>query len=347
MAITLDGTNGITISDLISDAGLTADGVSFASGAPANTLVTTDAGNVGIGTSSPNSKIDLGGGTSGQTFLFSNTATNTGARLAAAVSYRSGSGYTGKILESNIVGAFDDIYDVRFFTANIGASAERMRIDSSGNVGIGTTVMNGRLNVSGTTFINDGGGFALSVPSNSQGGNGVVFRGDGNGASRFWQIVSNTSSYGLLDFQVSASNTNASYSSKMVIDSSGNVLVAATSLASGVNGKLYVNGLITGAAYQTRAGAVGAYGGNSFNINWTGSPQLWIDNTNIGTFAFTSDYRIKKNIETNTAPALERIAQIRPVTYEFANYGELFKEDGIAREGFIAHELQAVIPSAV
>ena len=39
--------------------------------------------------------------------------------------------------------------------------------------------------------------------------------------------------------------------------------------------------------------------------------------------------------------------QLRPVTYELQDYGTLFKADGLAREGFIAHELQAVIPSAV
>jgi hypothetical protein len=48
MAITLNGTTGIT-----NDGGYTGDGVSFADTTPANTLVTTTGGNVGIGTNSP------------------------------------------------------------------------------------------------------------------------------------------------------------------------------------------------------------------------------------------------------------------------------------------------------
>jgi hypothetical protein len=129
----------------------------------------------------------------------------------------------------------------------------------------------------------------------------------------------------------------------MRIDSSGNLLLGTATTASGSNSPH----IQAGAGINTRPGSAGAYGANVFNINWTGSAQLWIDSTNIGTITVTSDYRIKKNIETSTTPALERIAQIRPVTYEFADYQELFKADGVAREGFIAHELAEVIPSAV
>jgi hypothetical protein len=48
MTIILNGTTGIT-----NDGGYTGDGVVFADTTPANTLVTTTGGNVGIGTSSP------------------------------------------------------------------------------------------------------------------------------------------------------------------------------------------------------------------------------------------------------------------------------------------------------
>jgi hypothetical protein len=48
MAIVLNGTTGIT-----NDGGYTGDGVSFADTTPANTLVTTAGGNVGVGTASP------------------------------------------------------------------------------------------------------------------------------------------------------------------------------------------------------------------------------------------------------------------------------------------------------
>jgi hypothetical protein len=53
----------------------------------------------------------------------------------------------------------------------------------------------------------------------------------------------------------------------------------------------------------------------------------------------TSDYRLKENIHP-MQNALGLIAQLNPVTYTW-------KSDGSAGQGFIAHELQAVVPDCV
>jgi hypothetical protein len=110
------------------------------------------------------------------------------------------------------------------------------------------------------------------------------------------------------------------------------------------NGEMTIAQVYNGRGFRCRTGVNGT-NGNVFNINWTGSAaQLWIDTTNIGTFI--SDYRVKKNIIPIDDNAIERVKKLRPVQYERRDY-KIFKEDGIIREGFIAHEVGEVISSGV
>lgn len=57
------------------------------------------------------------------------------------------------------------------------------------------------------------------------------------------------------------------------------------------------------------------------------------------TYSTSSDYRLKENVVPMTG-ALDKVAQLNPVTYTW-------KTDGSAGQGFIAHELQAVVPDCV
>ncbi len=129
---------------------------------------------------------------------------------------------------------------------------------------------------------------------------------------------------------------------RLRIDSSG-------SLYQGYNTGGFAGGAcIKATGYNIKQGFSGALGASIFNIDWSsGTAKLWIDTTNVGTITLTSDYRIKQDVETQTEAGLSRIMALRPVTYQHTDFGTLFKADGITREGFIAHELQEVIPSAV
>ena len=88
---------------------------------------------------------------------------------------------------------------------------------------------------------------------------------------------------------------------------------------------------------------------NVFNVNWSGGvAQLWIDVTNVGTFQFTSDRRLKDNITAINDNALSRVMQLKPVSFNYKNIpNTIFIGSDIVTEGFIADELQQVIPSAV
>jgi len=113
MTIVLNGTTGIT-----NDGGYTGDGVVFADTTPANTLVTTTGGNVGVGTASPYAP-------NGKN-LNLNDAGGTIARLTLSVS--GAKSYSVNSTSDSALTVYDNT-----------AGAERARIDSNGNLLVGTT----------------------------------------------------------------------------------------------------------------------------------------------------------------------------------------------------------------
>jgi hypothetical protein len=104
--------------------------------------------------------------------------------------------------------------------------------------------------------------------------------------------------------------------------------------------------------YRCKNGQSGGFFGNVFNIGYGAGAQVWIDATNFGTIAFTSDYRVKKDIAALPS-TWDKVRGLRPVSYTFADYtpegGELAlsKSSDIEQWGFIAHEVQEdLLPSA-
>jgi hypothetical protein len=71
------------------------------------------------------------------------------------------------------------------------------------------------------------------------------------------------------------------------------------------------------------------------NGSIVGSVQTSLSATS---FVTSSDYRLKENIAPMTG-ALSKVAQLNPVTYDW--------KAGGSSQGFIAHELQAVVPDCV
>jgi hypothetical protein len=107
-------------------------------------MTLTSGGSLGIGTSSPDGKLDVAAGT-GANILIAADATN----LVSINNYSSASGFQ----DLKITGA-----NQLFFTGTAGGGSvtERMRITSGGNVGIGTTSPKGMLQVGSVDANSDG-----------------------------------------------------------------------------------------------------------------------------------------------------------------------------------------------
>lgn len=114
--------------------------------------------------------------------------------------------------------------------------------------------------------------------------------------------------------------------------------------------KLTVSGgSVAADGFAIKNGIYGVAPGNTFNVSFDNvRPHIWIDNLDFGPVATTSDYRLKKNVKPAIGNAIERVSKLRPVSFEYKDLeGGIFKSDAIVHEGFIAHELQEIIPSAV
>jgi hypothetical protein len=143
-----------------------------------------------------------------------------------------------------------------------------------------------------------------------------------------------------LIFQTTADGA-ATSTERMRIDSIGNLLVGTTSSFGGASPKVGAAADCASAqcfaANNTNTGAVSQY---VIPIYRNGTLTGGITNTDTATgFATSSDYRLKENIAPMTG-ALAKVAALKPVTYKW-------KVNGSNGQGFIAHELQEVVPDCV
>jgi hypothetical protein len=81
---------------------------------------------------------------------------------------------------------------------------------------------------------------------------------------------------------------------------------------------------------------VNFYSDTGAALTYSGSISV---NGIVTTYGSVSDYRLKENVQPMVG-ALDTIALLNPVTYNW-------KSDGSDGQGFIAHELQAVVPDCV
>mgnify|MGYP005989663959 CR=1 FL=1 len=182
-------------------------------------------GNVGIGTSSPDGS-DFGSGT-GLVHLKDIGASNTGIKLEQGA----GKSFWYQNATNTFFGSGSS-HPLRIYTGQ----TERMRIDSSGNVGIGNTV---------ASTINSANGTGNLVVGSGSGTEGItIYSGTtGEGTLQFADATTGVGTYvGQINYNHSSNfmSFGANGAERMRIDSSGNVLVNTTS--NGTESNLNVGG---------------------------------------------------------------------------------------------------------
>ena len=248
-------------------------------------------------------------------------AATAGGRLVGA----SNRGTVGQIDIAQTTSSADGGH-MRFMTCASGSTnpTERMRIDSSGNVGIGTTSADHTLTVSASSAPvfemeqTSGGPFKANLVLN---GNDLEVRGS-SGTIEFYN-----------------GNADGASSTERMRISSGGQLAINNDGTFRSNEKLTVkNSTDTSAMWCTSAS-----GSINMLSMYRGSGQTFVgsvETTGSATqYASASDHRLKENVVDLTG-AIDRLKTLSPRRFNF------IAEPGTTLDGFIAHEVTAV-PEAV
>jgi len=216
--------------------------------------------------------------------------------------------------------------ELKFFTNDL----EKMRIDSSGRVGIAQDAP-GDFNAAADDLVigNSGGDFGMTIRTGTSSNGSIHFADGTTGDGPNRGIITYDHSDDHMQFNVAAAEV-------MRINSSGNVGIGETSITARLHIK--ANGDTTTPCTINNT-AAGADARNQIQFRRSGTIVGSITSTASATaFNTSSDARLKD--VTGEARGLEVINELNPVAYNW-------KESGQADEGLIAQEVLDIVPNAV
>ena len=284
--------------------------------------VSGETGNVGIGTASPVAKLDVNG-----SFRGGGIQADSGAMIFTYNEQPVLYGYLGlgSVPASGIFGIANSGIYSDF------PSSEVIRIDSSGNVGIGTTSPDGKLHIATS------GESKLDIEDTG----GQQYRVFVRNSDKVFGIydVSNPKTWFRYTGNATTSSTKLS-----LLEGGGSVGIGTTSPGQ----KLDVAGNIEcSSLYLNNASSlyfVPTYFGQRIKANCQG---LLVQNGSTyqavyaSAFSVQSDYRLKSNI----VPLDNAIDRLKQIPVHRFNWNDKLNEPKV--DGFIAHELSEVVPEAV
>ena len=252
--------------------------------------------------------------------------------------------YQGKALQTVVppdgsVASAKLVYPLTTFSStgiDDNATSTAMTLDSSGNVGIGTTSPSVKIDAVGSDTIDSNANTAARFrASATSGADAGVLIGSLNGNTPF--IGTDGGNAGNVPLTFKTENIE-----RMRIDDFGRVKINTTQSA----GVLNINNF-EGAAHCLDLGtAVSSDNLATFRLstNADGSGGTVVGNITVSgsstSYNTTSDYRLKENV-TDITGATERLKQLNPVRFNF------IADADITVDGFLAHEVQDVVPEAI
>lgn len=214
-------------------------------------------------------------------------------------------------------------------TSTTTSGTERIRITSAGNVGIGLTTPDQKLHVyesSGSSqsyiHVQNNRSRNAAIKFTTTQGSWLVGQGIGNDNNRF----------AIYDNQ-----------ERFVINSSGLISLGTTTTA---NARLFVNPNVDGSTQRgiTIQGRKDVYDVIAINfVHADGlSSQGSIQYTSTAAVSYntSSDYRLKQDVVTLT-DSITKLKQLNPVHFKWKDM------PSVETDGFLAHEVQTIIPSAI